>query len=319
VPLLPADTPFMVSMLLAGVLAALLAVVIGSVSFRLSGVYFAMITLGFAQVMYVFMRDWEYVSSNPRDGVAVSNDLHPTGFEIGVPGVDALNMAIGSLRGDELQWLFLDLGATEVSYYMIGLVVLVCYLAMQRMVHSPFGRVLVAIRENEERARAVGYDTFRYKLGAFAASGFFAGVAGALFAGFRRAVSPDNSLYFLVSGDALLASIIGGFGTLVGPLYGWLFDQSVREFLSKTGGGGGLLPLLREYLPTNVVEAPLVGGMTLGEGIEVFLNGHAPLYLGIVFVVFVLYVPGGLLGSLRNRLGGTVAKQLPTYLRNLRK
>ena len=319
VPLLPADTPFMVSMLLAGVLAALLAVVIGSVSFRLSGVYFAMITLGFAQVIYVFMRDWDYISSNPRDGVAVSNNLHPGGFEIGVPGVDSLNLAIGSLRGDEIQWLFLDLGATEVSYYMIGLVVLVCYLAMQRMVHSPFGRVLVAIRENEERARAVGYDTFRYKLGVFAASGFFAGIAGALFAGFRRAVSPDNSLYFLVSGDALLASIIGGFGTLVGPLYGWMFDQSVREFLSKTGGGGGLLPLLREYVPASILETPLVNGMTPGEGIEVFLNGHAPLYLGVVFIVFVLYVPGGLLGSLRNRLGGSVAKQLPTYLRNLRK
>jgi len=319
VPLLPADTPFMVTMLLAGVLAAVLAVVIGSVSFRLSGVYFAMITLGFAQVMYVFMRDWDFVSSNPRDGVAVSNELHPAGFEIGVPGVDVLNLAIGPLRGDEIQWLFLDLGATEVSYYMVGLVVLVCYFAMQRMVHSPFGRVLVAIRENEERARAVGYNTFRYKLGAFAASAFFAGVAGALFAGVRRSVSPDNSLYFLVSGDALLASIIGGFGTLAGPLYGWLFDQSVVEFLSKTGAGGGLLPLLRTYLPTSVVEAPLVGGMTLGEGIEVFLNGHAPLYLGAVFVAFVLYVPGGLLGWVRNRLGGTVAKQLPAYLAKLRR
>jgi len=319
VPLLPPDTPFMVSMLLAGALAALLAVVIGSVSFRLSGVYFAMITLGFAQVMYVFMRDWDFLSSNPRDGVAVSNDLHPAGFEIGVPGVDVLNLAVGPLRGDEVQWLFLDLSATEVSYYMVGLVVLVCYFAMQRMVHSPFGRVLVAIRENEERARAVGYDTFRYKLGAFAASAFFAGVAGALFAGVRRSVSPDNSLYFLVSGDALLASIIGGFGTLAGPLYGWLFDRTVVEFLSKTGGGGGLLPLLREHLPASVVEASLVGGMTFGEGIEVFLNGHAPLYLGIVFVVFVLFVPGGLLGWVRDRLGGTVAKQLPTYLAKFRR
>ncbi|MFB6073148.1 MAG: branched-chain amino acid ABC transporter permease [Halobacterium sp.] len=318
VPLLSADTPFMVSMLLAGALAALLAVAIGSVSFRLSGVYFAMITLGFAQVLYVFLRDWSYLGSNPRDGVAVAQ-THPQGFNIGIPGVDALNVAIGPLRGDELRWLFLDLGATEVSYYMVGLVVLACYLAMQRMVHSPFGRVLVAIRENEERARAVGYDTFRYKLGAFAASGFFGGVAGALFAGFRRSVSPENSLYFLVSGDALLASIIGGFGTLAGPLYGWLFDQSVREFLSKTGGGGGLLPLLREYLPARVVDTGLVGGMTLGEGIETFLNGHAPLYLGLVFVLFVLYVPGGLLGSLRQRLGGTVAKQLPDYLAKFRR
>ncbi|AHG03930.1 branched-chain amino acid ABC transporter permease [Halobacterium sp. DL1] len=319
IPLLPAQTPFMVSLLLAGVLAALLAVVMGSVSFRLSGVYFAMITLGFAQVLYVLMRDWDYLGSNPRDGVSVSNQLHPQGFEIGVPGVDALNFAIGPLRGDELEFLFLDLGATEVSYYMVGLVVLVSYLAMQRMVHSPFGRVLVAIRENEERARAVGYDTFRYKLAAFAASGFFAGIAGGLFAGYRRSVTPENSLYFLVSGDALLASIIGGFGTLAGPLYGRLFDRSIREFLSKTGGGGGLLPLLRDHVPSGVLDTPVVNGMTVGQGIETFLNGHAALYLGVVFVVFVLFVPGGLLGAVRDRLGGTVAKRLPDYLANFRR
>ncbi len=319
IPLLPPGTPFMVSVLLAGVLAALLAIAIGSVSFRLSGVYFAMITLGFAQVVYVFMRDWSYLGSNPRDGIAVSNQLHPTGFDVGVPFVDQLNLAIGPLRGDAVQWLFLDLAKTDVSYYMVGLVVLVCYLAMQRVLHSPFGRVLVAIRENEERARAVGYDTFRYKLAAFAISGFFAGVAGALFAGVRRSVSPDNSLYFLVSGDALLASIIGGFGTLAGPLYGWLFDRTLREFLSKTGGGGGLLPLLREYVPESVLGTPVFNGMTVGQGIETFLNGHASLYLGIVFVVFVLYVPGGLLGTIRNRLGGTVAKRLPDYLANLRR
>ena len=317
-PLLPPDTPFVVSLLFAGVLAAALAALIGSVSFRLSGVYFAMITLGFAQVLYVLVRDWDFLGSNPSDGVAVAR-THPEGFNVGVPWVDQLNLAIGSLRGDEIQWLFLDLDGTDVSYYMVGLVVLVCYLAMQRMVHSPFGRVLVAIRENEERARAVGYDTYRYKLAAFAVSGFFAGVAGGLFAGFRRAVSPDNSLYFLVTGDALLASIIGGFGTLAGPLYGRLFDRGVREFLSKTGGGGGLLPMLRKYVPGGVLETPVVGGMTVGQGIETFLNGHASLYLGLVFVLFVLYVPGGLLGSVRNLLGGTVAKRLPDYLANLRR
>lgn len=315
-PVLPADTPFVVSLLVAGVAAALLAVVIGSVSFRLSGVYFAMITLGFAQVLYVLVREWDFVASNPRDGPAVQSNQ---AFELGVPGVDQLNLAIGALRGDEVDLLVVTLTGTEVSYYVIGLVVLVCYLAMQRMVHSPFGRVLVAIRENEERASAVGYDTFRYKLGAFAASGFFAGIAGGLFAGFRRSVSPENSMYFLVTGDALLASIIGGFGTLAGPLYGRLFDRGIREFLSKTGGGGGLLPLLRDYVPASLLDTPLVGGMTLGQGIETFLNGHASLYLGIVFVVFVLYVPGGLLGSLRDRMGGTVAKQLPDYLAKFRR
>jgi branched-chain amino acid transport system permease protein len=236
--------------------------------------------------------------------------VRPPSFDVGVPFVDGLNLAIGGLAGDSIEGLFgfVNLSSIEVTYFMAGLVVLGCYLAMQRLVHSPFGRVMVAIRENEERAEAVGYDPFRYKLAAFAVSGFFAAVAGGLFAGVRRSVSPDNSLFFLVTGDALLAAIIGGFGTLAGPLYGRLFDETVREFLSKEGAGGGLLPYLREHLSADVLGAELVGGLTVQGAIETFLNGHAALYVGLLFVLFVLYVPDGILGTLRGRLGGTVAK-----------
>jgi len=289
------------------------------VSFRLSGVYFAMITLGFSQVIYVFVRDWDFVSSSPRDGAAV---VGPGGgeipvFNVGVPGVDALNLAIGQLTGDTVEGLFglLSLSAAEVSYYMVGAVALLAYLAMQRILHSPFGRVMIAVRENEARARAVGYDTFRYKLMAFAISGFFAGVAGALFAGFRRSVAPDNSLFFLVSGDALLAAIIGGFGTLAGPIYGRLFDETVREFLSKEGAGGGLLPYLRGRLSEGTLATELFNGLTVREAIATFLNGHASLYLGLLFVAFVLFVPRGLLGTLRDRVGDTLAAAVAKRLR----
>ena len=311
IPFIPSGTPFMMLLVLAGLCALVLAVLIGTVSFRLSGVYFAMITLGFSQVLYVFVSGWNYVSSNPRDGVFISGDR--AGFEIGIPLFDPLNVAIGQLTGDELTLLGISLSTGAVSYYAIGIVVIVCYLAMQRILHSPFGRVMVAIRENEERAQAVGYHTFRYKLAAFAVSGFFAGIAGALFAGFQRSVTPDNSFYFLVAGDALLASIIGGFGTLAGPLYGRLLDESVREFLSTTGAGGGLLPYLREHLPATVLETDLFG-ITVGSAVEAFLNGHASLYLGLVFIFFVLYVPNGLLGTLRDRLGGTVAAWVASQL-----
>jgi len=320
---IPYDTPFMLLVVLAGLLAFLLAVAIGAVSFRLSGVYFAMITLGFSQVIYVFVRDWDFVSSSPRDGAAVvgPSGVTPPTFEIGVPGIDALNLAIGQLSGDAVEGLFglLNFSTAEVSYYMIGLVALGSYLAMQRIIHSPFGRVMVAVRENEERARAVGYDTFRYKLLAFAVSGFFAGVAGALFVGFRRSVAPDNSLFFLVSGDALLASIIGGFGTLAGPIFGRLFDETVREFLSKEGAGGGLLPYLRDALSEGTLGTELVGGLTVQEAISTFLNGHASLYLGVLFVLFVLFVPSGLLGTLRARVGDTLAGAVDERLRELRR
>jgi branched-chain amino acid transport system permease protein len=315
VPLLGPNTSFVFLLVLAGLLAVVLAVLIGALSFRLTGVYFAMITLGFAQVMYVFIRNWDYAASNPTDGPAVLTRTDP--FSIGVPGVDSLNLAIGQLAGDSVEGLLgvLSFSTTEVSYYMVGLVVLVCYFAMQRIVHSPFGRVLIAIRENEERAEAVGYNTFWYKLGAFAVSAFFAAVAGGLYAGFQRSVSPENTFYFLVTGDALLASIIGGFGTLAGPLYGLLFDETITEFLSKRGEGGGLLPYLRENLGEVTMSTEIFNGVTVGEGIDTFLNGHAELYVGVVFVLFVLFVPNGLLGTVRNRLGGPVGEQIAERLR----
>lgn len=312
IPLLPTSTPFMFSLLVGGVVAIVLALLIGAVSFRLTGVYFAMITLGFAQVFYVFMRGWDYLSGNPRAGVAVSFDTHPEGFNVGVPFIDALNLGIGQLTGDtitNLLGLGISFSPAEVSYYMIGLVVALSYFAMQRIIHSPFGRVMIAIRENEERAEALGYNTLIYKLGAFAISAFFAAIAGGLFAGYQRAVTPENSLYFLVTGDALLAAIIGGFGTLAGPLFGWLFGETVREFLSKAGEGGGLLPYLREHLSEAMLNMELLG-LTVEQATEVFLNGHASLYIGILFVLFVLYVPHGLLGTVRARLGGPVAQRV---------
>jgi len=316
-PFVPTGTPYVLLLLLAGLFAVVLAVAIGAVSFRLSGVYFAMITLGFSQVIYVFVREWDYLGSNPRDGISVSFDTHPEAFEIGVPFVDALGLGLGKLNGDELALGVVDLSTVEVSYYLIGLVVLVCYFAMQRIVHSPFGKVMLAIRENEERAQAVGYDTDRYKLVAFAISAFFAAIAGGLFAGYSRAVSPDGTFFFLVTGDALLVSIIGGFGTLAGPLFGTLFDELFREFLSKEGTGGGLLPYLQSHLPQGVLDAVVYNGMTVAEAVDTFLNGHASLYLGVLFVLFVLFVPAGLLGTVRGRLGGTASKQVAARLRSV--
>ncbi|AGB16651.1 ABC-type branched-chain amino acid transport system, permease component [Halovivax ruber XH-70] len=315
VPGLSPETPFMVTMILAGLVAFALALAIGLVSFRLSGVYFAMITLGVAQVIYVLVRNWDYAAGNPLSGPSHNG---PTP-EIGIPYVDSLSVAIGRLAGDSFENVFglgLDLSATWVSYWAIGLVVLVCYFAMQRIIHSPFGRVMIAIRENEERARAVGYNVFWYKMVAFGFSAFFAAIAGALFAGFSNNASPDDTFYFLVTADALIVTIIGGIGTLAGPLFGAGFFQWLEDVLSAEQGG--LAPYLRETLGEPILSTEVLG-VTLGDVINSAVAGRAPLYLGIVFVAFVLLVPNGLLGSLRDRLGGTVAKRLPAVLERYRR
>ncbi|MFC4542321.1 branched-chain amino acid ABC transporter permease [Halosolutus amylolyticus] len=316
VPGVPADTPFMVLLLLAAVLAFVVALAIGAVSFRLSGVYFAMITLGFAQVIYEFVRHWEYVGANPSEGATISR---VDGLSIGVPYVDSLNVAVGRLAGDSFENVLgmgVDVSATMTSYYALGVVVLVCYFAMQRILHSPFGAVMVAIRENEERARAIGYDVFWYKMAAFSASGFFAGIAGAVFAAYARGASPDNSFYFLVTADALIMAIIGGIGTLAGPLYGALFHEWLEDIL--TTENDGIATYLEQLLPQDVLTTE-VAGMTLSDFFGTVLTGRAPLYLGIIFVLFVLFVPDGLLGSVRNRVGGPVGKRLPAVLDRYRR
>jgi branched-chain amino acid transport system permease protein len=315
VPMLGSDTPFMALLLVAGTLAVAVAVLVGLVSFRLTGVSFAMITLGFAEVAHVFIRNWDHVSSNPRDGATIAGG---DGFALGVPGVDALQVEIGRIVGTNLGEVFglglgIEVDETWVSFYAIGAVVVICYFLMQRIVHSPFGRVMIAIRENEERARAVGYDVYRFKLAAFAISGFFAAIAGGLFAGYSRSVAPSNTFDLFHTAEALLAAIIGGFGTLAGPLYGYLFTASVEGVLSTEHHG------IARYLRRGLSDAMLssgAGGVTVADVIDVLVDGRADLYLGIVFILFVLFVPRGILGTLRDRLGGTVAERLSDRLRS---
>ncbi|WP_328821312.1 branched-chain amino acid ABC transporter permease [Natronorubrum halalkaliphilum] len=315
VPGIPAGTPFVITMIVGGLLAFGLALAIGAVSFRLSGVYFAMITLGFAQVAYELVRNWNYVAVNPQDGPTLSG---PTP-EIGIPYVDSVSIALGRLAGDSFEnvlGLGIDISATLTSYYAIGAVVLLSYFAMQRLIHSPFGRVMIAIRENEERAAAIGYNVFWYKMVAFGFSAFFAAIAGALFAAFSRGASPDETFYFLVTADALIVTIVGGIGTLAGPFFGTAFYEWLEDILSSEQGG--LAPYLRGILPDGVLTAD-IAGITIADLINTVVDGRAPLFLGIVFVLFVLFVPNGLLGSVRDRLGNTVGKYVGGRLERYRR
>jgi len=317
IPGIPQGTPFVLTMVIGATIAFLVALAIGAVSFRLTGVYFAMITLGFAQVMYELIRSWGYAATNPTEGPSFAGEA-PTP-EIGVPFVDSLSVAIGRLGGDSfdnLLGLGIDLSSTVTSYYAIGLVVLLSYFAMQRVIHSPFGQVMIAIRENEERAEAIGYNVFWYKMGAFGISAFFAAIAGALFAAFRGSASPDDTFYFLVTADALIVTIIGGIGTLAGPFFGSFFFESLEDILSSQQGG--LAPYLRETLPDGLLGAD-VAGITFLDVINTAVDGRAPLYLGVIFVLFVLFVPNGILGTVRDRLGGTVANRLPAHLERYRR
>lgn len=178
---------------LAGV--ALAALAIGWFSVRTSGVYFIMITLAFAQMAFYYFN--ENVALGGSDGMFIF-----TKPSVGVAGFEII-----------------DLGDPTTVYYAVLASLVACYLLLSMVLRAPFGRVIKAIRVNEHRTRALGYDTRRYKLAAFVIAGTMAGYAGYLEAVSTGIVSPGH-LSWHQSGLVLILVILGGMGTLYGPVLG---------------------------------------------------------------------------------------------------
>ena len=182
----------------AGLAGGLFALVFGFFCVRLTKIYFAMLTLAFAQIVWAVCFKW--------------NDV--TGGEQGMPNVPYPPLDwIGMIPG---------LGGFRVGdrFYVLTLVlVAVAVAVLRRIVHSPFGRILTLIRENPERAEFIGIDVRRYQLAAFALAGVFAGLAGALFGIFNRGVFPDFA-YWTKSAEVLIMTILGGMGHFWGPAVG---------------------------------------------------------------------------------------------------
>ncbi len=221
---------FLVPIVLAVLFAAVLGLVIGFLVLRRRGVYFALLTLAFTAMFFSIVFRWTAL----------------TGGESGLGGIT---------RPD----LFgLDIDDQLVFYYLVAAIVFVVAWLVWRLVHSPFGRVLVAIRENEQRASFVGYPVRRYKLVTFVISTTIVGLGGSLFAFLKYFVSADL-VHVMFSGEILAMSIIGGMRDFLGPPLGALFFILFREILSEYTAGW-------------------------------------QFYFGLLFMAFILFSPTGLIG-----------------------
>jgi branched-chain amino acid transport system permease protein len=193
--------------ILAGAaVAAALGFVAGSLAIRRQGIYFAMITLALAQMAYFFALQAPF-----------------TGGENGIQAVP---------RGVGLG--FLDLSRDRTLYYYILGLFLTGFLIIYRIIHSPFGQVLKAIRDNEQRAISLGYETSRYKLAVFVLSATLAGVAG----GAKAIVSQLATLtdvHWTMSGEVILMTLVGGMGTIFGPVAGAAVIVAVQNYLNNLG------------------------------------------------------------------------------------
>ena len=182
--------------------AAFLALLVGAVSLRTSGMYFIMITLAFAQMLYYFFVSLEVYGGDDGMSIAERNSL---------PGLDLEN---------------------EASFYYVCLLLLAALLlAGRRLVRSRFGMVLQGCKENEQRMQALGFPVYRYKLAAFVMAGAAAGLAGALMANYMGFVSP-GLMHWTVSGEIMVMVILGGMGTLAGPAIGAAVLLLLEEILS---------------------------------------------------------------------------------------
>ena len=222
--------------------AAGAALFVAYFSTRLRDIYFAITTLIFSQIFYVIIFTWTEV----------------TGGENGL---------IFSRPHFTIPFLYDTRFSTATLHWFVLAVVAGSYVLLRRIMQSPFGMVLQSIRENEARTRAIGYPVQRYKIVAVMLSGLFAGLAGVLYA-VQNQFAAAEFVFFTTSGDTVIFNVMGGIGTLVGPIVGAGFFQLVRELLSRIFGD----------------QFPYL------------------IPLGVIFIVMIIFLPQGLLGFARRWL-----------------
>jgi branched-chain amino acid transport system permease protein len=222
--------------------SAIVSLFVAYFSTRLRDIYFAITTLIFSQIFYVIIFTWTEVTGG-------ENGLIFTRPHFSIP-------------------FLVDLRFTSSTMHWFVLAVVTgSYLILRRVMQSPFGMVLQSIRENEARTRAIGYPVERYKIASVMLSGLFAGLAGVLYAVQNEFAAPDF-VYFITSGDTVIFNVLGGIGTLVGPIVGAGFFQLLRELMARIFG---------DQFPYLVP-------------------------LGFIFIAMIIFLPQGLLGFARRWL-----------------
>jgi branched-chain amino acid transport system permease protein len=197
------SVPFVLAFPAAGVLAGAFALLFGFFCVRLTRIYFAMLTLAFAQIVWAICFKWNEV----------------TGGEQGMPEIPYPDF--GWLEKLAAVPLIGGWRTAEYFYFLSIILIALCMWALRRIAGSPFGRMLTTIRENAERAEFIGVNVRRYELAAFVLAGAFAGLAGGLFGIFNRGVFPDFA-YWTKSSEVLIMTLLGGMGSFYGPAIGAL-------------------------------------------------------------------------------------------------
>jgi len=274
------------AVILAVIVSGLFALVIGYMSLRRSGIYFSILTLAFAQMSFALAYSVLTPITGGETGLQLAlNDPRILGVSqtpegnIPVPGLlglemrDSAELAIGS-------WVF----TFNVGYYVCATVMLISFYLAIRIFRSPFGMMLRAVKSNQQRLNYTGLNTKPYMLAAFVISGMYAGLAGGLMASMDPLAGAER-MFWTASGEIVLMTILGGAGTLIGPIFGAGMIKYMENIVSKINSS--ILHEWFAFLPDGLEDV-------IVTMIYPFIGKGWHLTLGIIFMLVVIYLPGGL-------------------------
>ena len=274
------------AMILGVALTAVFALLIGYVSLRRSGIYFSILTLAFAQMAY-----------NLAYSVLTPLTNGETGLQLAKDDSRSLDQIFGVVVSDGLPSTnFFGYSLVGFSgFYFCAILLILSFYVSIRITRSPFGLMLKAVKSNQNRLKYTGINTRSYALTAFVISGCYAGLAGTLLAVTDPIAGPER-MHWSASGEVVLMTILGGVGTLLGPVMGAGVIKYLENILSSFNEQ--ILQSVFGFLP-DAIEHPVIKvvGLFVGEGWE--------LTLGVLFLVLIIFVPGGLMqgiNSLQRRL-----------------
>lgn len=269
------------AIVLSIIFAGIFAFVIGFVSLRRSGIYFSILTLAFAQMSY-----------NMAYSVLTPLTNGETGLQLTLKDpriIDAMFITPGTgLPRSTLFGLEISGGGLGGFYFTAVALIIGFYISM-RIFRSPFGLMLKAIKSNQNRMRYTGFNTRPYLMAAFVISGIYAGLAGSLMAAVDPLAGPER-MQWTASGEVVLMTILGGVGTLVGPVIGAAIIKYFENIFS--GFNENALNSVFSFLPDTVRE-PIVKLLSL------FVGEGWSLTLGLVFMAIVIFLPGGIMEGVR--------------------
>ncbi len=260
------------AIIMSVIIAGLFALVVGFISLRRSGIYFSILTLCFAMMSYQLAYSVLTPITGGETGLQTKAEDGPVnlfGLEMGA----SYQLPVGS-------WEF----TFNAGYYIAAVLMLIAFYLSIRIFRSPFGMMLSAVKSNQQRLNYTGLNPKPYTLAAFVISGMYAGLAGGLMVAMDPQAGPDR-MFWTASGEVVLMTILGGVGTLIGPVIGAGVIKYMENILSKINKG--ILHEWYSFMPAGM-EDVFVWATNL------FVGKQWHLTSGIIFMLVVIYLPGGL-------------------------